>query len=272
MKSLPSTITIILGALFLSIPVIITSCSKKEFYKIEGIVLDPTGSPVVNAKVEVFNNPDDWLTGLHVVATMKSDLIGEFKSAKIFEEGDYYIFVEKYDTSNWNIRDVEKGIYPMIHLPLGNRTIQNVEPSNMGLLANTSWELSNTLEEYSKSAVGSAEWKSNWVTSNNCEKDNSIHFGKDLSMHIDEGQLMCKNSPNILYGSFIPPMVFNQYSCDRLLHTSENVKIFQYEGWTEMKEKNGEMYISCSQSTGQLYIIYDITSTKKGLQVYSRRN
>lgn len=256
----------------LSIILSFFSCNKQELYKIEGTVLDLTGKPVNKASIEIFKTPNDWLTGHNVVATMKSDLNGEFSSSPIFEGGDYYIFVEKYDTTNWNIRDVEKGVYPIIHLPLESPTIQPVEASNMGLLANTAWKISNTMEEYTKSGSSSSEWKSTWSNQNNCIRDNTLFFGKDLKMIIDEGDIVCRNTPETIEGSFLPPVIFTEISCETLLHTSQKVKPFEFYGWEELTSKNGTMYVSCNSSSGQLYITYNINQSKKALVVYTRIN
>lgn len=272
MKLSPTVFSVILGFVLMTIPVIFNSCSKDELYNIEGTVLDITGNPVVNAKIQIFKNTDDWLMGKNNLATMNSDLLGEFKSSKIFEEGDYYIFVEKNDTSNWNINNIEQGVYPIISVPLENRTIQSIEPSNIRLLANTSWKISNTLEEYHKNGSSSSEWKSNWTVYNNCEKDNLLHFSKDLTMRIDEGQTLCQNIPKEINGTFAPPIIFTSQDCEQLLHSSQSVKPFEYEGWDELKELNGEMLISCNQSLGYLYILYDISPSKKGLKVYIKED
>ena len=257
--------TVIFTSLF------ITGCSKTEKYEVTGTVLDMQNNPVVSAKIEIFQTPEDWLTGHNVLATMSSDLLGDFDSPVMFDEGTYYIFVQKHDTSNWNIRDVENGKYPTITLPLEGKTIQPVEPNNMGLLANTSWKLTNSLEEYQLSGTQTKQWRSVWDKTNNCEKDNSLHFGKDLRLRISEGDLVCKDKERNILGSFVPPIIFTKYSCENLLFTSQKVKPFTFEGWEAMENKQAEMFLACDQGLGQMYIVYQITPNKKGLKVYSRR-
>jgi hypothetical protein len=247
-----------------------TSCSKEEHYEVKGTVLDLNSAPVISAKVQIFKNPEDWLTGHNVIATMQSDMLGEFVSPKIFEAGDYYIFVEKYDTSNWNIRDVERGVFPKITLPLENGTTQIVEQNNMRLLANTNWKLTNILREFTKPDVGTIQWNSTWSTSNNCEKDNELYFGKDLTLRVSEGNYICAGTERNTLGSFVPPMIFTSLGCEQLLHTSQKVKPFEYSNWPEMETKQGKMYLACDQSVGQLYVIYKNTPTTKKLLVYSK--
>ncbi len=259
------TYAIVFGSIF------IQGCSKTEKHEVQGTVLDINKNPVASAKIEIFESPEDWLTGHNVLATMSSDLIGEFESPQIFEEGTYYIFVQKHDTSNWNIRDVEDGKYPTITLPMEGRTIQSVEANNMGLLANTSWKLTNSLEEYEMSGTKTKQWRSIWVNTNNCKKDNTLHFGKDLSLRISEGDVICKDTERNLLGSFVPPMIFTSYSCENLLYTSQKVKPFTFEGWESMKNKQAEMFLACDQGLGQMYIVYQINNNTKGLMVYTRR-
>lgn len=259
-----------IGLILLVIPIFISSCKKDEMYQIKGKVLSIENVPVVSSTIQIFKNPEDWLTGHNVLATMNSDMVGEFESSKIFEAGDYYIFVEKYDTSNWNIRDVERGIYPKITLPLDDGTNQIVEQNNMRLLANSNWKLTNILIEHSKPNLGTIQWNSTWISGNNCEKDNSLHFGKDLSLRVSEGEYICSGEDRNILGTFVPPMIFNTHGCQKLLHTSQKVKPFEYEGWEAMKDKNGEMFLACDQSVGQLYLIYNATPSKKKLLVYSQ--
>lgn len=260
----------ILGLVALSSFLFFSSCNKKELYEIKGTVLDTDNSPINDATIQIFKNPEDWLTGHNVISSMSSDMIGEFESRKVFEPGDYYIFVEKYDTSNWNIRDIERGIYPKITIPLDGRTIQIAEQNNMRLLANTDWNLSNMLREYTKPNTGTAEWHSIWTSTNNCVKDNSLHFGKDLSLRISEGEYVCSGYDRNTLGSFVPPMIFTTLGCQKLLHTSQKVKPFEFSGWEEMQNKNAKMFIACDQGLGQLYLIYDHSPTSKRLHVYSR--
>ncbi|MFT4753803.1 MAG: hypothetical protein ACI85Q_001351 [Salibacteraceae bacterium] len=255
---------------FLSI-FFITACSKTELHSFTGTVLDNEQRPVINAIVKVFETPQDWLTGHNVVTTMSTNLVGKFESSTTYESGDYFIFIEKLDTTNWNIRDVEKGIYPQISLPQDNEYRETIEHNNMGLLANTNWELTNILTEYTRPNTGTKQWLSIWSTTNNCEKDNMLHYGKDLTLRINEGNAICSGNERNILGSFIPPLIFTTYSCDQLIHTSQEVKQFEFSGWPKMNNRNGEMFLACDQSIGQLYVTYNKSAESKRLLVYSRK-
>lgn len=227
---------------------------------------------MVEARIQIFKSSQDWLTGHNVLATMKSDLIGHYESSKIFEEGDYYIFIEKHDTSNWDIRDVEKGIYPTIHLPVDGVFNQVIEQNNISLLANTTWGLVNILQEYSKPNETAIQWHSSWSTTNNCEKDNKLFFGKDLSLRVDEGNSICLGAEANVLAKFVPPIIFSSQSCENLPHTSQKVKPFEFSEWPVMEASDARMYLACDQSVGQLYIIHTSPNGTDILNVYRRLN
>lgn len=256
--------------LFFSI-VFLFSCKKEsERHAFKGDVINSKNQPVVNASIKIFKTPEDWLTGHNMVVQLQSDLAGHFESAKIYEEGKYYIFIEKYDTSNWELSEVQKGNYPTITLPVNDDLSRTIEPNNIGLLANTSWRLTNILKEYTKNGQSAVEWHSQWPITNNCFKDNKIHFKKDLTMIIEEGKTVCTgNIPNTI-GNFVPPMIFTAWSCQKLPNSSQNVKEFEFSGWPEMEAQNAQMFVSCNQSMGLLYVYYEGTGDKMMLNVYSK--
>tara|TARA_R110002050_G_scaffold109799_4_gene221534 strand:- start:38408 stop:39178 length:771 start_codon:yes stop_codon:yes gene_type:complete len=247
-----------------------SSCHRADLFAFEGNVYNKDKEAVVQARIQIFKTPQDWLTGHNVLATMSSDLIGHYKSPKIFEEGDYYIFIDKYDTSNWELSQVEKGEYPKIHLPTDGDINQTIEHNNMSLLANTNWKLVNILQEYSKPGEPAVQWLSIWSTTNNCEKDNKLLFGKDLSLRVDEGKSVCSGEQSLVVAKFVPPLIFSTQSCDKLPHTSQLVKPFEFSNWPSMETANAQMFLACDQSIGQLYIIYDSTQGYKLLKVYRR--
>ncbi|MFT4753073.1 MAG: hypothetical protein ACI85Q_000609 [Salibacteraceae bacterium] len=246
------------------------SCAKTELYGVSGIVVDEYGNSVSNATIEIFTRPEDWLTGQNVLVTMVSDRNGDFESSKIYESGSFYIFVKKLDSSNWNIRDVEQAIYPQIELPLSNKTVQVITRNNMSLLANSEWEITNVLLEYSNGDNNVTEWQSIWESTNNCIKDNSLHFGKDLSVRFCEGTYMCMGSNINELGVFVPPMIFSSMGCTNLIHTNQKVKPFEISGWTEMEGKDAVIYLDCDLGLNQIYLIYKHTPSTKRLHVYSR--
>ena len=256
--------------LLLVIPIFLTSCSKDQLYEVKGTVVDVNNTPVVNAKIQIFNTSEDWLTGRNVVTTLTSDVIGEFKSAKVFEKGQYYMFIEKYDTSNWNINEVEQGVYPQINIPIEDASTHVIEYNNISLLANTNWKLTNTLREYKKTNMSAIEWRSTWSSARPCIRDNSLHFGKDLSFRMSEGNVVCSGKTENTLGTFVPPIIFSSMSCQNLIHTSQKVKTFTYDGLDNLSSKNAEIFVSCEQSVGQLYILYDVSANQKGLEVYSK--
>jgi len=247
------------------------SCKKdSDLHAFKGSVINTKNQPVVNAAIRIFKNPDDWLTGDNMVVQLQSDLAGNFESAKIYEEGRYYIFIEKYDTSNWELAEVQKGNYPTITLPINDEIARKIEPNNIGLLANTRWKLTNILREYTKNGQSAIEWHSQWTVTNNCYKDNRIHFGKDLKMTIKEGETICKGNLPITVGSFVPPTMFTSWSCQKLPNSSQKVKEFEFSGWPEMEAKNAKMFVSCDQSMGLLYVYYEGNGNKMMLNVYSK--
>ena len=262
-----------LGLLSILMLTVMSSCRKEsELYAFEGRVFNTQNEPVVSAQIQIFKSPNDWLTGHNVLLTMSSDMIGHFESSKAFEAGDYYIFVEKYDTSNWNIRDVEKGIYPKITLPTDGEIQQFIEPSNMALLANTNWKIVNVLEEYTQSGHTAIQWRSIWSNMMSCKKDNTLKFGKDLSLNIGEGPAVCVNAQESIIGTFVPPMIFSSLGCDKLPNTSQKVKPFEFSGWDYMENRSAEMYLACDQSVGQIYIYFNGENGKMLLHVYDRTN
>lgn len=249
----------------------LSSCNKQdEMLRFEGRVVNEDNEPVSGAVVEVFSTAEDWLTGHNVVVTMRSNYDGDFKSDAIYEQGDYYIFIEKYDTSNWNIRDVEVGRYPTISLPSDKRD-HLVEYNSMAAMSNTEWLLTNIHQEYSKPGETAVEWQSIWTSSNNCVRDNRIYFQKDLNMRISEGNIVCGNKEMNIVATFVPPIIFSMSSCEKLPNTSEDVKEFEYSGWPYMENREGKMYMSCNEAVGQLYVYYRADSGKMTLEVYSRQ-
>ncbi len=262
-----------LGLLSILLLTTLTSCRKEtDLYAFEGNVYNTNNEPVVSAKVQVFKSPDDWLTGHNVLLTMKSDMVGHFESAKAYEAGEYYIFVEKYDTSNWDIRDVEKGIYPKVILPKDGGIRQVIEPNTIALLANTKWKIINVLEEYTMSGQTAIQWRSNWSNIVSCKKDNTLEFGKDLSLKIGEGPAVCVNTQETISGSFVPPLIFSSIGCEKLANTSQKVKQFEFSGWDYMERRNAKMYLACDLSIGQIYIYFNGENGKVLLHVYSRTN
>lgn len=265
--------TNILIAFFALFTLLLGSCQKKsELHSYSGYVVNPENKPVVNATIKVFKTPEDWLTGLNQVATMRSDLVGYFESDKIFESGDYYVFIEKLDSSNWEIREVEKGVYPKVSIPSSSGNTEVINFNNMSLMANTKWELTNVHREYTKPNHTAIEWQSIWSNVNNCRRDNAIYFNKDLSMRISEGDIVCSKQERNILANFIPPIIFNSNSCTNLPNTSQNVKEFEYYNWPELKAKDGKMFMACNSNVGQLYIYYKSDDGRMMLDVYSRRD
>jgi hypothetical protein len=250
----------------------VTSCSKDEKFKYEGTVVNINNEPVVSAKIQIFESAQDWLTGRNVIATMTSDKVGYFKSGKIFEAGDYFIFVEKLDSSNWVYRDVEQGIYPKVSIPEDGGKSYTVEFNNMALLARTNWVLTNLHKEYTKPGATAVEWQSIWTSVNNCRRDNYIKFNSDLTMTVSEGKSVCSGKKAEVEARFIPPMIMGKLSCSTLPNSSQDVKEFEYFDWPELKAKNGKMFLDCNQSIGQLYIMYTDSKGLTVLEVYTRRN
>ena len=250
----------------------LSSCSKNsKLVSYEGRVVNPDGKSVARATIQIFETPEDWLTGHNVLATMTSDFAGHFESEPIFEPGEYYIFVEKYDSSNWEIRKVEQGVYPTVNIPEDKGGTFIVDHNNMSLMASTQWVLTNVHKEYTKPGHTAIEWQSIWTSTNNCRRDNYIQFNKDLSMRISEGDILCSSEERNVLGSFIPPIIFSNNSCTSLPNTSQSVKEFEYSGWPGMKAKEGKMYLACSSAVGEMYVYYKANDGKMMLDVYSRR-
>ena len=255
---------IIIGATFYS-------CQRKnDTYAFEGTVLNINGDPVVDAKVEVFTTPHDWLTGHNVIASMTTNLRGNYKSNPIYEEGKYYLFIEKYDSSNWEIRDVERSIYPSVNLPLDGPIKSVIEQSNMSLLANTKWKITNILKEFSRNNHQDVEWISNWSKLNNCDKDNQLFFGKDLSLRIYEGNSICSGKKENILTTYVPPIIFSDLGCESLTNSTQKVKEFEVENWEGLEYINAKFYLDCNQSLGQLYIIFENGNGGLELHVYKK--
>lgn len=255
-----------------AILVLASSCNKKEeLYSYQGTVVSPDNKVVVSATIQIFETPEDWLTGHNVIATMQSDRAGYFESEKVFESGDYYIFIEKYDSSNWEIRQVEQGIYPKVSIPSDEGKRYVVDYNNMSLMASTKWVLTNMHKEYTKPGATAIEWQSIWSSVNNCKRDNSISFNRDLSMIVSEGNTVCSGEERTIVGDFVPPLIMSSNSCTQLPNTAQDVKEFEYSNWPEMEAKGGKMYLACNQNIGQMYILYKATSGLMVLEVYSRR-
>jgi hypothetical protein len=249
----------------------LSSCKKESnLYAFKGDVINNNNQPVLNASIKIFKTPEDWLTGHNMVINLQSDLAGHFESAKIYEEGSYYIFIEKYDTSNWELSQVQKGNYPTIYLPINENLERKIEHNNIGMLANTKWKLTNVLKEYTKNGQSAVEWHSQWSATNNCFKDNKIYFGKDLTMTVSEGKTICNNTIPNIFGTFVPPMIFTSWSCQKLPNSSQNVKEFEFSGWPEMESKNAKMFVSCNESMGLIYVYYQGSGNKMMLNVYSK--
>lgn len=270
MKSPHSFTTLLLFMVIVS-STMLSSCDKEELVGFKGTVVNPKGEPVVKAQIQLFNSPEDWLTGLNVVAVASSDLVGEFEFTTLLNTGEYYIFIEKYDSSNWEIRQVEQGIYPTITLPDESGSTHTIDYNNMSLMASTNWELTNVHREYTKPGETVVQWQSIWASINNCRRDNYITFGKDLSMRISEGNSICRGTDRNILGSFVPPLIFNSSSCTNLPNTTQDVKEFEFEGWAYMKAHEAKMYLACSQSVGQMYVYYKGDDGMMMLDVYSRR-
>lgn len=263
----------VLLLLLVYVTVALSSCKKDSgLHSYSGYVVNPDNKPVAKASIQIFKTPEDWLTGLNAVATLRSDLAGYFESDKIFESGDYYVFVEKLDSSNWEIRQVEKGVYPKISIPSSNGNSLTIDFNNMSLMASTEWVLTNVHREYTKPPHTAIEWQSIWSSVNNCRRDNAIYFNKDLSMRISEGNIICSKQERNILASFVPPLIFSSNSCVNLPNTSQDVKEFEYHNWPEMKAKDGKMFLACNQNVGQLYIYYRGNDGKMMLDVYSRRD
>ncbi len=257
---------------FVASMVTLNSCAKKsELVSYEGRVVSTTGKPVVSATIQIFETAEDWLTGHNVIASMTSDFSGHFESGPIFEPGEYYIFVEKLDSSNWEIRKVEQGVYPKVSIPEDKGLNYVIDYNNMSAMASTQWVLTNVHKEYTKSGHTAIEWQSIWTNINNCRRDNYIAFNKDLSMRVSEGDITCSGGERNVLGSFVPPIIFNSNSCINLPNTSQTVKEFEYSGWPAMKAKDAKMYLACNQNIGEMYVYYEANDGKMMLDVYSRR-
>jgi hypothetical protein len=103
MKTIPSFKLFFTAIMLLSI-IGISSCKKNDnLVAFTGNVVNAENKIVSAASIEVYRTAEDWLTGHNVVAKMTTDAGGYFESAAIYEPGDYFIFIEKYDTSNWEI-------------------------------------------------------------------------------------------------------------------------------------------------------------------------
>ncbi|MGB0391810.1 MAG: hypothetical protein ACPGD5_09580 [Salibacteraceae bacterium] len=249
----------------------LSSCSKKtELVAFKGTVVNAKNQKVVGASVQIFNSAEDWLTGHNIVANLSTDTYGYFESEKIYESGEYYIFIEKYDTSNWEIRKVEQGIYPKITIPEDEGLTHTIDFNNMSLMASTNWKLTNIHREYTKPGATAVEWQSIWTGVNNCMRDNELIFNKDLSFRFSEGIFICNNNDRNTIGTFIPPIIFSEQSCINLPHTSQSVKEFEYSGWPIMEARDAKMYMACNRSVGQIYIHYTGTDGLEVLEVYSR--
>lgn len=250
----------------------LSSCSKKDdLVAFKGYVVNADNRSVPVATVEIFRTAEDWLTGHNVVAKLSTDNAGYFESEKIYEPGDYFIFIEKYDTSNWEIRQVEKGIFPKIAAPGDENKVHTIDYNNMSAMASTSWILTNVHKEYTKPGATAVEWQSIWTGVNNCVRDNEIFFNKDLTMRVYEGRTICKGKERNVVGTFVPPIIFNANSCMDLPNTSQAVKEFEYWGWPEMEARDAKMYLSCNSSVGQVYIYYTGNDGLDILEVYTRK-
>ena len=257
---------------FLLHALLFSSCSKKDdFQAFKGTVVNATGQNVPDARVQIFNTPEDWLTGHNVVASFRTDASGYFESSAIYEAGEYYIFIEKYDTSNWEIRKVEQGLYPKISIPEDINKTHIIDYNNMSNMAGTSWLLTNIHKEYTKPGATAKEWQSIWTGVNNCVRDNELFFNKDLTLRVYEGNTVCKNKQKNIIASFVPPIIIDPNGCSNLPYTAQGVKEFSYSDWPEMEAKNAKMYISCNSSVGQVYILYTGNDDLQVLEVYSRR-
>ncbi len=266
---------VFLQLIFLSIPTLLivsfSSCNKKEeSVAFTGNVVSVDNTQISGAKVEIFRNAEDWLTGLNVLTTMVTDLSGRFESEAIYEAGEYYIFIEKYDSSNWEIRKVEQGIYPQITVPEETDLTHTIEFNNMSAMAETAWKLTNVHREFTKPGATAVEWQSIWSGINNCKRDNQLFFNKDLSMRFSEGATVCRGNATEIIGTFVPPMIFNILGCETLPFTKIPVKQFEYSNWPEMEAKGAKMYLSCNSSVGQTYILYTGDNGLKVLEVYTR--
>ena len=249
----------------------LSSCSKKdELVAFEGSVVNASNKNVTGARVQIFNSAEDWLTGHNVVATMTTDLFGNFESEPIFEAGEYFIFIEKYDTSNWEIRAVEQGVYPKLTIPEESGIIHTVDYNNMSAMANTAWKLTNIHREFTKPGATAKEWQSIWGGINNCKRDNAIYFNKDLSMRVSEGDFVCSGEERNIIGTFVPPLIFNSSSCETLPLTAISIKEFEYSGWPKMEALNAKMYLTCSGSNQEVYVYYLNSNNLQVLEVYSR--
>ncbi len=248
-----------------------SSCSKKEeLVAFKGAVVNASNRSVAGARVQIFNSAEDWLTGHNVVATMTTDVFGQFETQPIYDAGEYYIFIEKYDTSNWEIRKVEQGIYPKLTMPEEAGSTHMVDYNNMSTMANTSWKLTNIHREFTKPGATAKEWQSIWGGANNCKRDNAIYFNKDLSMRISEGDFVCSGEERNIIGTFIPPLIFNSSSCQNLPLTAIAVKEFEFSGWPKMEARNANMYLTCSNSNPEVYVHYVNDNNLQVLEVYSR--
>lgn len=248
----------------------VTSCKKEEMIAFTGSVVSVNNTQIAGATVEIFKNSEDWLTGQNVVATLTTDLAGRFESAAIFEPGQYYIFIEKRDSSNWELQQVEQGIYPQLNLPEDEELIHTIEFNNMSAMSQTSWKLTNVLREYTKPGATATEWQSIWSSINNCKRDDKMVFNKDLSMKFSEGTTICQENEGDVIANFVPPLIFDVQGCETLPFTKVGVKEFNYSNWPEMEAKGAKMYLSCDQSVGQTYIYYMGDNDLMVLEVYSR--
>lgn len=268
MRTFHTTTNLLLG-LFLLVGLL--SCSKSdELIAFKGKVVNIDNKTVTGASVQIFNTAEDWLTGHNIVANLRTDALGNFESEKAYQAGEYFIFIEKYDTSNWEIRKVEQGIYPTISIPEDENKTHTIDYNNMSAMASTAWILTNVHREFTKPGATVSEWQSIWTSINNCRRDNKMFFEKNLSFRFSEGNYICNGQERNVIGTFIPPLIFSTQSCTTLPNTTQLVKEFEYEGWPEMEQLGAKMYLSCNPNVGQIYIHYEGLDGLEILEVYSR--
>jgi hypothetical protein len=252
---------------------VLSSCSKQEedMYAFSGVVYNAKNEPVKGAEVEIYPTSNDWLTGHNMVVRLTTNEFGAYQSNKAYPAGTYYIFIEKIDSTNWNIREVEQGNYPSVTLPQNNSNMENViDYSSMSVIANTKWILVNQMVEYSKPGNSVKEWQNVWSQTNNCMKDNAIIFDNTTKFLKSEGQYICKGEQQNERVQFTPPLFLSSLTCENLPNTGVLVKEMEYYDWPEFEQKDGHIYMACDRSIGQLFFYYLNDNNQRVLEVYSR--
>lgn len=252
---------------------IISSCSKnkEQLHAFSGIVYNAKSEPVEGARVNIYPTSNDWLTGHNKLKTLITNADGRYQSVAQFEAGDYYVFIEKVDSTNWSVAEIENGNFPKVTLPQANSNMESIiDYTSMSIIANTNWKLVNVMEEYSKPGQSVKEWRNVWSITNNCMKDNEIRFDNTTKFLKTEGQYVCKWNSDDERVQFTPPLILSTLSCSNLPLTGVLVKEMEYYQWPDFEEKDGHIYMACDRSVGQLFLYFLDDNNKRVMEVYSR--